>query len=877
MKELSKTTKGVDIRNGRDNTRGFTNGLTNGFANGNGYRNGRKLRESKSHGKVLVVFVLAMLVLSVVAFLTWQSSNAGVIKIDGSFEDWQGVEKTTKERDFGVPENIDIEEYATAEIGKNVAFYAKVYGNLLAGDGRYIVEAPSENPVYVANQRETAIPNANGRDVAYVFIDTDNNPTTGFKPSVNFAVGADKAIEIVGKNGKIEASRVLTFAGVVQQEWNWHICESVAAATNGKQVETMAGKNLLGIGESYAVYFYMIDWQNMECKVGNALRCENARFAVSGLYFNPETRTRVLGTEVETKGTPHDPIHIDGDEDFANQAQINGWDGDGSQGNPYIIEGYDIDANGGGYCIWIQNTNVHFVIRNCNLTNATQSSNIPGGCGIALDSLNNGTVENNKLLGNIFGVYLEFVNNIVIYSNIISSNTFYAIYILSSTNISLSGNIMLASGIMIDCYNLDEWTTLEIEENNMVNNKPVKFYKNCEGMTVSGEAGQVILANCTDCVITGLNITNVCAGISMGYSNNNEITGNCLTSSYMGLYLICSNYNSIRNNTIGNNSDGIYISWSTENNEIMENNVSNNSNGISLGVSKYTKVHDNNISWNNHGIYLFSTTESEITSNRIINNNYGVYCQYSSNNITKNYLEGNYYGIFARDSSYNNITGNTAVGNNYSICIESYWEESGYNNISSNTVWSNYCGIYLLNFWYELYFNRIQYNSIRDNYYGIYIRNSTFNNISYNDVSSNRYGICVKDNSYLNEITFNWICNNTKYGMYFFSGATCNFIWYNNFIGNNGASKGVNGSCQAYDSVGGNYWYDTTTNEGNYWSNWDGQGNGTSNAYPIDGGAGASDWYPLSSPVSEISSIPIPAFFICVIGLVMAVRKRRDI
>ncbi|MEM3567651.1 MAG: hypothetical protein QXS83_03705, partial [Thermoplasmata archaeon] len=80
MNELSKTTKGVDIRNGRGSTRGFTNGLTNGFTNGNGYRDGRKLKESRSHCKVLAVFVLAMLVLSVVAFLTWQSSNAGAIK-----------------------------------------------------------------------------------------------------------------------------------------------------------------------------------------------------------------------------------------------------------------------------------------------------------------------------------------------------------------------------------------------------------------------------------------------------------------------------------------------------------------------------------------------------------------------------------------------------------------------------------------------------------------------------------------------------------------------------------------------------------------------------------------------------------------------------
>ncbi|MGC9061136.1 MAG: fibronectin type III domain-containing protein, partial [Thermoplasmata archaeon] len=48
----------------------------------------------------------------------------------------------------------------------------------------------------------------------------------------------------------------------------------------------------------------------------------------------------------------------------------------------------------------------------------------------------------------------------------------------------------------------------------------------------------------------------------------------------------------------------------------------------------------------------------------------------------------------------------------------------------------------------------------------------------------------------------------------------------------------------------GNFWYDNTAQEGNRWSNWDGKDWGTANAYPIDGGAGASDWYPLSIPPS---------------------------
>jgi hypothetical protein len=262
--------------------------------------------------------------------LTYQNQQRNTIAIDGNFDDWQGVAKQSKQHMPNVPENIDIAEYASTESGRNVAFYAMVYGNFLYGDGRYIVEVPNENPVYVAEIRENATPNANGRDVAYVFIDTDNNANTGFKPSEKFAVGADRAIEVVGKNGKIEASRVLEFAGTVPNEWNWIVKQSVDSATNGKQMETMASKSVLGIGEKYAVYFYMVDWQGKECKVENALKCENAKVSLFGLYLAEQATVRTENAIMGIKGTPHAPIHINGNTDFASQASSEGWSGDGT-------------------------------------------------------------------------------------------------------------------------------------------------------------------------------------------------------------------------------------------------------------------------------------------------------------------------------------------------------------------------------------------------------------------------------------------------------------------------------------------------------------------------------------------------------------------
>ncbi|MHA2302672.1 MAG: hypothetical protein ACXACD_17130, partial [Candidatus Thorarchaeota archaeon] len=69
--------------------------------------------------------------------------------------------------------------------------------------------------------------------------------------------------------------------------------------------------------------------------------------------------------------TPHSNITIDGDANFSATALLEGWPGDGSPENPYIIDGLDIDLGGGvGHCISISNTRVNFTISNCTLTGA---------------------------------------------------------------------------------------------------------------------------------------------------------------------------------------------------------------------------------------------------------------------------------------------------------------------------------------------------------------------------------------------------------------------------------------------------------------------------------------------------------------------------
>ncbi|MCX8174189.1 MAG: right-handed parallel beta-helix repeat-containing protein, partial [Thermoplasmata archaeon] len=216
-------------------------------------------------------------------------------------------------------------------------------------------------------------------------------------------------------------------------------------------------------------------------------------------------------------------------------------------------------------------------------------------------------------------------------------------------------------------------------------------------------------------------------------------------------------------------------------------------------------------------------------NNQCNDSNNGIYLYGGSqyNEVIGNDASDNGHGISLWFSSNNTISGNNASGNNYGIFLY-----STSNTISSNNASGNNCGIYL----YDSSNNTISGNNASDNTY---------------------YGIFLYDSSY-NDITYNWFCNNVNYGLYISSVSTGNSIHHNNFIRNNGASRGISdGKCQACDSGGGNSWYDNGAHEGNYWSNWDGNDWGTSDAYPITGGAGASDYCPLSSPVGEFSQFAV--------------------
>ena len=134
-------------------------------------------------------------------------------------------------------------------------------------------------------------------------------------------------------------------------------------------------------------------------------------------------------------------IEIDGN--FSEKATQEGWDGTGLESDPYVIEQLDIDASGLDYGIYIVNTEDHFIIRNCSISNAdgTMAPRYPG-TNLYFYMVANGTIENNEIIdGNQSGLVIRLSNDMKITDNMISgSKVSNGIYIFNSRDLLLDGN-----------------------------------------------------------------------------------------------------------------------------------------------------------------------------------------------------------------------------------------------------------------------------------------------------------------------------------------------------------------------------------------------------------------------------------------------------
>jgi len=214
--------------------------------------------------------------------------------------------------------------------------------------------------------------------------------------------------------------------------------------------------------------------------------------------------------EKGTRLRPHAPIYIDGNDAFTPENGV--VSGSGTEDDPYVIEGWEIDATGTDFAIRICGTDAWFHIRNCWVYGALTF-------GIVLHEARNGKVTNciAEKTGN--GVTLSGAENVEVIGNELRNNQHAGITLWGSRRNLIAENAIYGNGLI-------------------------------EGPHGYG------------------------CGIYMDYSTENKIFANHVFSNHYGIFLgRAANNNVIVGNTFFDNAEGITLWDQLSDNHFYWNNM----------------------------------------------------------------------------------------------------------------------------------------------------------------------------------------------------------------------------------------------------------------------------------------------------------------
>ncbi|MBN2228630.1 MAG: right-handed parallel beta-helix repeat-containing protein [Candidatus Thorarchaeota archaeon] len=509
--------------------------------------------------------------------------------------------------------------------------------------------------------------------------------------------------------------------------------------------------------------------------------------------MNPTTSNIAISNPSVIKQVPttalsyesHSYISIDGDDEFLAMAAFEEWEGDGSSGDPFVIEGYEIVDE--EFLIEITNTRYNFIIQDCNLTYALAA--------IHLRNATSGVIQNCLIVDTYYGIVLANVTGIDVigcHITVHPTEGTNGVYLEFSDHCSIS-NCIIQGQPGTDAGIYGEYC----EEITLYNNTVFEFdnhgifFGGCYDMdiienTLYWNEGGGIGPVCGIYIVESLllfiaqnNITeNMDNGITIEETNNVTIFENHISHNWIhGVYLEDSDYCLIQNNFIEDNGEGItsgpgcgVCTYYSDYCQIIGNEFwSNILTGITLSNSDFCNIANNylNHSWD-HGMQIYQSHNVTIEENEIYNS-YGL----SSG--------GPECGIRVQESNYTSLLHNI-LGHNSENGITVYMSDFG--EMIGNTIFDS-------------------------EYDGLFVEESSGWDISYNVIYDN-YGSGIV----LDGLTYD------------------NYVYYNDI--------GWCGEYLAVDTWGYNYW--NISGVGNWYSDYNGTG-----TYSIFGIAEAVDYYPSMS------------------------------
>ncbi len=415
------------------------------------------------------------------------------------------------------------------------------------------------------------------------------------------------------------------------------------------------------------------------------------------------TEVQPLETNSSIYSITLDWIKINGTEDFATQALANGWSGNGSQFNPYLISGLDL------YGLRISHVDCYFSVYNSSLT-YLYFTDVMNGQIIQniLHSYNYGVIRlwnsslNHITNNSCFGITLSNSPNNTIINNIFTENGGRGGYIdlyQSADNI-ITGNKFTDpqyGALNFNGDDLDSYIQREVI-NNSVDGESILYWSNQVNESISIEAGQLILVNCSQIKLVDINLTHrlychfsdyieifnntLDYRLYLGYSSNCNISNNNMK----GIDLRYSNNNNVRNNLLEKYST---VSFSTNNRFI--NNTINEGDFEGYPELPYSGYELWGWEYMPYAIQVYSSQDNIFVNNTFPNAYQGIWlCSSQNNLLTRNLLLNSGDSGIKLSSSFNNtLSHNTLVDSIYSIA-RILLSNSTNNNLLRNNLSSIY-------------------------------------------------------------------------------------------------------------------------------------------------------------------------------------------
>jgi len=390
-----------------------------------------------------------------------------------------------------------------------------------------------------------------------------------------------------------------------------------------------------------------------------------------------------LGSAHATALSARAPALIVGDGNFTAANGVIG--GDGTPPNPYLIEGWDIDAST-AHGIEIRDTTASFAIRNVSVHsggtshfgiylfnvsrgqvhNATSFGNWFGlaldqsdnvsialsnfsanlqtglnlrlssgvsvtgnqvssnvGAGIFLFQVSGATVANNSVFSNQrSGIAMDRSTDLAIADNLLVSNQDTGVDVKDSPRAEVRRNTFLSDGLFLyDSLMPEDVSSYTITADNLVNGKPLRYYRDCSGLDVDGiVAGQVIVGNCTNVRIANMAMSDTDVGVEVLFSSDIVIQANRVTNGLFGAWIDLSSNATITGNNLSSNSKVGLELFAVLNAEILGNVIASSETGLLANFGSSWTVAENDVRNNAVGVSFSQVSGSRVYHNNLVAN-----------------------------------------------------------------------------------------------------------------------------------------------------------------------------------------------------------------------------------------------------------------